>query len=139
MLKTNKKNYSVTVSMISYNDEIILEDCLASIRNQDYDQKLINILMVDGGSTDNTLEIAKKYNAIVVSRPDLKNQPTVRGGMGITLPTTDLILSFSAPGLIFSCKLSKLGKNFSSGLSDLISAIKFKKLRFKLIFGCLKD
>jgi glycosyltransferase involved in cell wall biosynthesis len=91
-----KKEYSVTVSMISYNDEAIIEDCLLSIRNQDYDQELVNILMVDGGSTDKTLEIAKKYNVIVVSRPDLKNCPTVRGGMGITLPTTDLILSFSA-------------------------------------------
>jgi len=82
--------------MISYNDEKILDDCLSSIRNQDYDQKLIKILLVDGGSTDNTLEIAKKYNAEVISRPDLKNQPNVRGGILWESISTDLVLVISA-------------------------------------------
>ena len=92
----SKKNYSVTVSMISYNDELILEDCLTSIRNQSYDQKLVNILIIDGGSNDGTLRIAQKYGATIISRPELKNQPNIRVGMAFALPQTDLILYFSA-------------------------------------------
>lgn len=92
----NKPPLTITVSMISYNDERILDDCLASIRDQDYDQRAIDILMVDGGSTDTTLRIAKKYGAKVISRPDLKDKPYIRGGMAFTLPKTDLILFFSA-------------------------------------------
>ena len=91
-----KLDFTVTVSMISFNDEGILDECLSSIRSQDYNQKLINILVIDGGSTDNTLEIAKKYGATVVSRPDLKDKAYIRGGMAFTTPETDLILFFSA-------------------------------------------
>jgi glycosyltransferase involved in cell wall biosynthesis len=91
-----KKNYSITVSMISYNDEAILEDCLVSIRNQDYDQNLIDILLIDGGSSDETLKIAQKYGATIISRPDLKNQPNIRGGIALQTAQTDLILFFSA-------------------------------------------
>lgn len=82
--------------MISYNDGEILDECLASIRNQDYDQRLISILMMDGGSDDGTLKIAEKYGATVVFRPDLKDKPDIRGGMAFTIPQTDLILFFSA-------------------------------------------
>lgn len=91
-----ESNSTITVSMISYNDEGILNECLASIRNQDYDQRLINILMVDGGSTDATLKIAEKYGATAIYRPDLKDKPYIRGGMAFSVPQTDLILFFSA-------------------------------------------
>jgi glycosyltransferase involved in cell wall biosynthesis len=92
----NNIKFTVTVSMISFNDEKIIDECLSSIRSQDYNQKLINILMVDGGSSDSTLDIAKKYNVRVVSRPDLKDKPYIRGGIAFTTPETDLILFFSA-------------------------------------------
>jgi glycosyltransferase involved in cell wall biosynthesis len=91
-----KLDFTVTVSMILFNDEKILDECLNSIRNQDYDQKLIDILVIDGGSIDATLDIGKKYGATVVYRPDLKDKPYLRGGMALTTPRTDLILFFSA-------------------------------------------
>jgi len=114
--KEVKKNYTVTVTMISYNDGSILEECLTSIRNQNYDQKLVNILMVDGGSTDDTLKIAQKYGVGVVSRPDLKDQPNVRAGMAFTLPQTDLILIFSADNRFQEQDtLAKMIETFVSG------------------------
>lgn len=82
--------------MISYQDGRILDECLASVRNQTYGQKLIDILLVDGGSTDRTLEIARKYGAKVISRPDLTDQPQVRGGIALSTPTTDLVMPLSA-------------------------------------------
>lgn len=82
--------------MISLNDEKILEDCLLSIRRQDYPQELIEIIMVDGGSTDNTVATAQKYDAQIISRPDLKDSPDIRCGMALTLAKTDLILFVSA-------------------------------------------
>ena len=89
-------NLSITVAMLSYQDERILEECLASVRNQTYDQSLVSILLVDGGSTDRTLEIARKYGATVISRPELKDQPQQRGEIVMNAPTTDLIMPFSA-------------------------------------------
>jgi len=87
---------TITAVMISLNDEKILEDCLKSIRRQDYPQELIEIILVDGGSIDNTVAIAQKHDAQIISRPDLKDSPDVRGGMALTLAKTDLILFVSA-------------------------------------------
>jgi|694.fasta_scaffold03438_17 glycosyltransferase involved in cell wall biosynthesis len=43
-----------------------LEAELQSIRNQNYPQDKVEIIIADGGSTDSTIEISKKYNAKIV-------------------------------------------------------------------------
>src|ERR1043166_3001891 len=44
----------------------ILENCLQSIRRQDYPADRYEILAVDGGSTDGTQDLARKYGATVI-------------------------------------------------------------------------
>ena len=51
------------------NAEGILENCLQSIRRQDYPQDQIEIVVADGGSADATRQVAKKYGAIVLDNP----------------------------------------------------------------------
>lgn len=82
--------------MISLNDEKILDACLYSIRKQDYPQDLIKIILVDGGSTDHTVNIARKYDADVIIRPDLRDSPNIRGGIALTAAKSDFILFLSA-------------------------------------------
>jgi len=48
------------------NAHLVLENCLKSIKNQSFSQKEYEIIIADGGSIDNTLNIAKKYNAKIV-------------------------------------------------------------------------
>lgn len=48
------------------NSAATLESCLRSIAEQDYRQK--EIIIVDGGSRDSTLEISSKYATRVLSR-----------------------------------------------------------------------
>lgn len=91
-----KKYYSITIVMISYNDELIIRDCLESIRKQNYPSDKVEILLVDGGSTDETIEIAKKFGANVIIRKDLKNKPHKRGEIAVMTPKTDLIMLISA-------------------------------------------
>lgn len=54
---------------------------LASIRAQAYPQKKIEILFVDGGSTDKTLKIAKKNGVKVIKNPFVLAEPGVAIGM----------------------------------------------------------
>lgn len=48
----------------------MLPTCLRSIQNQDYPPERIEILVADGGSTDNTQEIARSFGARVIHNPE---------------------------------------------------------------------
>jgi len=62
----------VSVVTPSYNQGDFIEDTILSIKNQDYPN--LEHIIVDGGSTDNTLSIIKKhegtYNMRWISEPD---------------------------------------------------------------------
>ena len=51
-----KKNMKLSVAIAVYNEEKNLDACLASVCSW-----VDEIVVVDGGSTDKTIEIAKKY------------------------------------------------------------------------------
>ncbi len=57
-------NYNYTVLLFTYNEESRLEFIIKNFFNK------ANIVVLDGGSTDNTIEIANKYNVKVVNRSD---------------------------------------------------------------------
>ncbi|MEK7781177.1 MAG: glycosyltransferase family 2 protein [Verrucomicrobiota bacterium] len=59
----------VTVIIPVLNAAGILENCLRSLARQDYPAAAVEILVVDGGSTDNTREIAKRYHATLLDNP----------------------------------------------------------------------
>lgn len=60
-------NYpTISVAIATYNSEKTIERVLSSIRKQNYPQKDVEILVIDGGSTDSTLNIAKKYSAKII-------------------------------------------------------------------------
>ncbi len=71
------KNKLPNVSFIipTLNAENTLEKCLKSIRNQNYPERNVEIVIADGGSTDNTIEIAKRYKAIVIKNPFVNQEP----------------------------------------------------------------
>ena len=57
---------TISILIPTLNAASVLENCLRSISAQDYPKEKIEIIVADGGSSDNTLEIAKKYGAVVV-------------------------------------------------------------------------
>ncbi len=51
------------------NSQKVLTNCLNSIVKQNFPRNQYEILIIDGGSTDNTLIIAKSFNSIILKNP----------------------------------------------------------------------
>ena len=56
------KEIHCTVGILTYNSEEVLERCLQSLEG------FSDIVIADGGSTDNTIAIARKHNARIISQ-----------------------------------------------------------------------
>ena len=68
---TTKTTEKITIIVPLYNSAAYLEECLESLKNQDY--KNLEIILINDGSTDNTKAIAEKF-AKNDSRIKLYNQ-----------------------------------------------------------------
>lgn len=63
----------VSIIIATFNSEKVLPRTLEAIRKQTYPQDRLEIFAIDGGSTDNTLEIAKKFDCTILNNP--KTEP----------------------------------------------------------------
>ncbi len=63
------KKIIITFIIPTLNAQKVLNNCLKSISNQKYPKSKYEILIIDGGSTDKTVSIAKKYNAKIIKNP----------------------------------------------------------------------
>lgn len=63
------KNIIFSVIMPTLNSGKTIKKSLESIRDQSFDQSQVEILVVDGGSSDNTREIAKKFGCKIIENP----------------------------------------------------------------------
>lgn len=82
---------SVSFAIATRNSERTLALCLSSIRAQDYPAK-IEIVLADGGSKDQTLQIAKKFNARVINVPENKQNAEYNKGVAVNAAKNDILV-----------------------------------------------
>lgn len=63
MMQVKKDYPTVSIVLPTYQAEKDLPNCLRSIAMQDYPKDRLEVLIIDGGSHDRTLEIAKEFKA----------------------------------------------------------------------------
>ncbi len=66
--QTAKKNHRFAVLVAARNERAVIGDLIASIRNQNYPQELIDIYVIADNCTDDTAAIARKAGATVFTR-----------------------------------------------------------------------
>lgn len=76
-----KNEIIFTVIMAAYNSARTIKKALKSIRLQEFDQSKIELLVIDGGSADDTRTIAKKYGAVVLDNPVRLPEPAKTIGL----------------------------------------------------------
>lgn len=83
MVVHSKTEETPTVAFImpTLNAEQHVEDCLISIVRQKYPKHKMEIIICDGGSSDSTLEIAKKYDCKVIYNPEHRADAGITLGM----------------------------------------------------------
>ncbi|MDP1728805.1 MAG: glycosyltransferase family 2 protein [archaeon] len=67
----------LSIILPTYNNEKTIEECLKSIFSQKYSLKNFEVLFIDGGSSDKTLNIAKKYPVKIIKNPK-RNEEAAR-------------------------------------------------------------
>ncbi len=98
---------SISVIMATLNSGRVLEGCLRSIRGQNYDQKKIEIVVADGGSTDGTVELVKKYGGKVVF--ENTGSPEAAKAVALKKAKNELILGVDEDNVLVDKKwLSKM-------------------------------
>lgn len=78
----------ISIVSPSFNQGQFIEDAILSVKNQNYDN--FEHIIIDGGSTDNTIEILKKYPHLIwISEPDDGQSDAIN--KGFRMATGDII------------------------------------------------
>lgn len=90
-LQTTNRWLSLSVVMATFNSARTLDLALKAIANQEY-LGSIEIIVADGGSTDETLAIAKQYRAIIVPVPKEKQGAEYNKGMAVAAAKNEVLV-----------------------------------------------
>jgi len=80
------------------NEEKRIKKCLESIKKQKYDWNQIEVLIIDGGSTDQTAEIAKKFGFKVIHNP--QKLADIGSQLGYEKAKGDLVVIMAADNVL---------------------------------------
>ena len=84
---------TISIVTCSYNSPVWLwKKTLHAISMQQFPVSQIEHIIMDGGSTNGTIELLKRYHTKVVVRKDLLFKPVMRMGLGIAQARGDVVL-----------------------------------------------
>jgi glycosyltransferase involved in cell wall biosynthesis len=114
--------FKVTIITVVRNNRSYLEDCIKSVVAQKYQN--IEYVVIDGGSTDGTLDIIQKYRkniSILVSEPDFGMYDAMN--KGIQLSSGDIIGILNSDDFYCSSEvINEIEDEFTRKLVDSVFA-----------------
>src|SRR5512137_80909 len=102
----------ISVIIPTFNEEENIAQCLVSLSHQTIPRNEYEIIVVDGGSKDNTCEIARKYADVVFTQTSKK----VGGARndGVMAAKGDIIATTDADCILPPDWIKRVAENFAS-------------------------
>jgi cellulose synthase/poly-beta-1,6-N-acetylglucosamine synthase-like glycosyltransferase len=97
----------VSLIITTFNNERTIDECLKSVFELDYPRDRLEVIVIDGGSWDSTVQIAEKYPAKVIVKPS--NAPAAYN-YAIKIANGDIIAILDADVKVEKNWLDKLVK-----------------------------
>ncbi len=103
----------ISVVTISYNQGMFVEQAIASVLNQNYDD--LEYIIIDGGSTDNTVEVLRKYDHRLTYWVSEKDEgPAHALNKGFSRATGDIYYYLNADDVLLPGTFERFAKIYSS-------------------------
>ncbi|HEX8965449.1 MAG TPA: glycosyltransferase family 2 protein, partial [Patescibacteria group bacterium] len=100
-MRRNKKSIMYSVVVCTYNREKFIKECLRTLTNLDFPKNKFEIIVVDDGSTDNTINIVKKFPVKLIQHSQNKGIGAARN-TGLANAKGDVYICFDD-----DCNVSK--------------------------------
>lgn len=91
---------SVSCVIATYNSSDTLKECLKSLFGQSYPKSKLEVIIVDGGSKDSTLEILKKFKVKLYKVPPEDQEAEYNKGVGVFRAKNELLLLIDADNVL---------------------------------------
>lgn len=101
----------VTIVIPAYNEADFLPDCLRAIRNQTYNKDLIDVLVIDNNSQDDTAKIARAFQATVI--PESEQGYIFALNKGLQSATGEIICITDADSIVPQHWVEEIVKEFA--------------------------
>jgi glycosyltransferase involved in cell wall biosynthesis len=101
---------TISVVIPVLNDAQLLDGCLAALTHQT--RRADEIVVVDNGSTDDSAEVARRYNARVIAEP--RPGITAASSRGFDVATGDIIARCDADSLVPEDWLERIERTFAA-------------------------
>ena len=125
---------ALSVIIPTRNEEDVLEECLRSIFSQSVSP--LEVIIVDGGSTDNTMNIARKFNAKIFKEEEFSSPANARNlgaenarGVILLMMDADIVLHKDCFNEVKDIKKSNSPLK-KSRHSNFIGCIQNSRIRF---------
>ncbi|MBI3576813.1 glycosyltransferase family 2 protein [Candidatus Gottesmanbacteria bacterium] len=82
---------TISVVVATYNSSRTIERCLGSVRMQDYPPRLVDIIVCDGGSTDPTRALVKKFNVSIIAVDPKLQSAEYNKSLGVAKARGDIL------------------------------------------------
>ena len=103
------KDVKISIVIPSYNQGEYLGETLQSIIDQQYDN--VEIIVMDGGSTDNSVEVIKKYeNYIAYWQSEKDNGQSAAINNGFRRATGEFVTWLNSDDVLLKCALHKVNE-----------------------------